>query len=287
MGFFAASDGAKLYYNDSGPAGVGSGAGVAMLCLAGLTRNSADFDALAPHMAHVRLITMDYRGRGQSEWTGADSYTIAQEAADVLALLDHLELKQVAILGTSRGGLIAMALAALAPERLLGVCLNDIGPVMEPDALARIGTYVGRPPVAQDYEEAAQMLARNARGVSGVPLARWHQEARHHYAQSPDGQGLVNRYDPELRQAFLAAVSAPTLDLWPYFDALAGLPLATIRGANSDILSYETLQAMRARRPDMLWCNLPGRAHVPFLDEPDALFTLHRFLEQIVCPPPK
>ena len=71
MGFFAASDGAKLYYNDSGPAGSGAGAGVAMLCLAGLTRNSADFDALAPHMAHVRLITMDYRGRGQSEWTGA------------------------------------------------------------------------------------------------------------------------------------------------------------------------------------------------------------------------
>jgi pimeloyl-ACP methyl ester carboxylesterase len=283
MGFFAASDGAKLYFSDSGVAG----AGVALLCLAGLTRNSRDFDALAPHMAHVRLITMDYRGRGQSEWTGADTYTIAQEAADVLALLDHLGLKQVAILGTSRGGLIAMALAVMAPERLMGVCLNDIGPVMEPDALARIGTYVGRPPVAQDYEAAAHMLARNARGVSGVPLARWHQEARHHYAQNPDGPGLVNRYDPELRQAFLAAVSAPAVDLWPFFDALAGRPLATIRGVNSDILSYQTLLAMRARRPDMLWCDLPGRAHVPFLDEPDALFTLHRFLEQIAWPPPQ
>ena len=283
MGFFAASDGAKLYFSYSGVAG----AGVALLCLAGLTRNSRDFDALAPHMVHVRLITMDYRGRGQSEWTGANTYTIAQEAADVLALLDHLGLKQVAILGTSRGVLIAMALAVMAPERLMVVCFNDIGPVMEPDALARIGTYVGRPPVAQDYEAAAHMLARNARGVSGVPLARWHQEARHHYAQNPDGPGLVNRYDPELRQAFLAAVSAPAVDLWPFFDALAGLPLATIRGVNSDILSYQTLLAMRARRPDMLWCDLPGRAHVPFLDEPEALFTLHRFLEQIAWPPPQ
>ena len=136
MGFFAASDGAKLYFSDSGVAG----AGVALLCLAGLTRNSRDFDALAPHMAHVRLITMDYRGRGQSEWTGADSYTIAQEAADVLALLDHLGLKQVAILGTSRGGLIAMALAVMATMGrvdALSMGLNAKGPLARPCVFMR------------------------------------------------------------------------------------------------------------------------------------------------------
>ena len=103
--FFTAPDGARLAYRDEGT-------GLPVLCLTGLTRNMADFDFVAPHLADVRLIRMDYRGRGLSDFTGAATYTIMQEAQDALALLDHLSVPQAAILGTSRGGLIGMALAA-------------------------------------------------------------------------------------------------------------------------------------------------------------------------------
>jgi len=128
MADFTTKDGTRLHYTDEGT-------GIPILCLAGLTRNSADFDHVAPHlptMMPVRLIRMDYRGRGQSDWADHETYTIPQEAEDALALLDHLGLDKAAILGTSRGGLIAMLIAATANERLLGVALNDIGPEIAP-----------------------------------------------------------------------------------------------------------------------------------------------------------
>jgi pimeloyl-ACP methyl ester carboxylesterase len=115
---FVASDGTRLAYSDSGT-------GAPLLCLAGLTRTMTDFDYVAPHLDGVRLIRMDYRGRGGSDWTGAASYTVLQEARDAVQLLDHLGLAKAAILGSSRGGLIAMVLAAMAKDRLLGICMND------------------------------------------------------------------------------------------------------------------------------------------------------------------
>ncbi|HSG54162.1 MAG TPA: alpha/beta fold hydrolase, partial [Paracoccaceae bacterium] len=110
---FLTSDGLHLHYEDEG-------AGLAVLCLSGLTRNARDFDFVAPHLAGVRLIRLDYRGRGQSAWSPDPlTYTVPREAQDVLELLDHLGLERVAILGTSRGGLIAMVLAAMAKHRLM------------------------------------------------------------------------------------------------------------------------------------------------------------------------
>jgi len=109
---FTAEDGARLAYCDQG-------SGLAFLCLPGLTRTMADFDYLIPHLPPLRLIRMDYRGRGGSDWTGAATYTVDQEARDALALLDHLGVAKVAILGTSRGGLIGMVLGAVARDRVL------------------------------------------------------------------------------------------------------------------------------------------------------------------------
>lgn len=138
MPHFTTPDGTKLYYEESGK-------GIPVLCLAGLTRNTADFDHVAPHMP-VRLIRMDYRGRGQSDWADPTTYTIPQEGTDALALLDHLGIAQAAILGTSRGGLIAMMLAATHKDRLLGVALNDIGPVIEERGMNVVRDYIGRNP---------------------------------------------------------------------------------------------------------------------------------------------
>jgi len=269
MAEFTAPDGARLHYTDEGH-------GVALLCLPGLTRNGSDFDALAPHLPPLRLIRPDYRGRGRSDWTGAATYTVAQEAADVIALLDHLRLDDVAILGTSRGGIIGMVLAGTHRDRLRGLCLNDVGPVLEPAGLARIADYVGRNPAARSHAEAALALERAHPQFAGVPVARWRSEAERLYRATD--QGLENRYDPALRTAFLAAMQGPAVDMWPLFDACAGLPLALIRGANSDLLSIETADEMQRRRPDMIRAEVPDRGHVPFLDEPESLSAIHQFL---------
>jgi len=271
MPFFHAADGTKLYYEESGE-------GLPVLALAGLTRNSRDFDHVAPHLP-VRLIRMDYRGRGQSDWADYKTYNIPQEGADALALLDHLGIKQAAILGTSRGGLIAMLLAATAKDRLLGVALNDIGPEIDPKGMKVIANYVGKNPIENNFEDAAQARARNWVHFKGVPHARWLAEVRAHYAQT--AEGLVVRYDPKLRDAVLEALELPAIDLWPLYDALGGLPLALIRGANSDLLTEACADEMLRRRPDMIRADIADRGHVPFLDEDDALDALAEWLEDL------
>ncbi|WP_207101857.1 alpha/beta fold hydrolase [Paracoccus shandongensis] len=269
--FFTASDGARLAFSDEGE-------GLPVLCLAGLTRNMGDFDYVAPHLAGVRLIRMDYRGRGQSEWTGAASYTVPQEGKDALALLDHLGIGRAAVLGTSRGGLIGMLLAAVAHDRLLGLCLNDVGPVIERSGLERIFDYVGRNPAARTHEALAERLPAAMPGFADVPEGRWLADAQRHYEETPDG--LRIRYDPALREAFLAAFQGDAPDLWPLWDATAGMPVALIRGANSDLLSASVAAEMLRRRPDTILAEVPGRAHVPWLDEPESLATINAWLDR-------
>lgn len=265
---FRAEDGARLAFHDEG-------SGLPLLCLAGLTRSMADFDYLVPHLPPLRLIRMDQRGRGASDWSGAESYTVQQEARDVLALLDHLGIERAAILGTSRGGLIGMVLGATARHRLLGLCLNDVGPEIAREGLVRIFDYVGRNPAGKTHQGYAERLARSP-GFDGVPMSRWLDEARKLAVETPEGLRIP--YDPALREAFLAAFDGPPVDLWPLFDALQGLPLALIRGANSDLLTAATVAKMRARRPDMAFAEVPDRAHIPFLDEPEAVDLIRTFL---------
>ncbi len=270
--FFTAADGTRLAFRDEGE-------GIPLLCLAGLTRTMADFDYMIPHLPACRLIRMDYRGRGQSDRTGAATYTVPQEARDALDLLDHLGLAQAAVLGTSRGGLIALVLAATAKDRLAGICFNDIGPVIARPGLDRIKDYVGRNPRAKTHAELAAALPRNMPGFDAVPPERWLAEARLHYTETAEGLRIT--YDPALREAFLAAFEGPEADLWPLFDACAGLPLALIRGANSDLLTRATAEEMRRRRPDMIFADVPDRAHIPFLDEAQAVAALHAFLDRV------
>jgi pimeloyl-ACP methyl ester carboxylesterase len=248
-----------------------------VLCLAGLTRNSADFEFLVPHLGGCRLIRPDYRGRGRSEWTGADTYTVEREAKDAIELLDHLGLENVAVIGTSRGGLIGMVLAAVARARLAGLCLNDIGPEIEREGLDRIKDYVGRNPASRTLEDVAARMPKVMPEFAGVAPDRWRAFAAGLYEETANG--LVIRYDPALRDSFLAAFDSPPADLWPLFDATAGLPLALIRGAASDLLSRKTADEMRRRRPDMRFAEVPARGHVPFLDEVEALDAIREWLE--------
>lgn len=269
MQFFTAADGARLAFDDFG-------AGLPVLCLAGLTRNRHDFDYMERHLKGVRLIRMDYRGRGNSDYTGAATYTVPQEGADALALLDHLGLARAAIIGTSRGGLIGMYLAATARDRLVGLCLNDVGPQLLVEGLRNIMDYVGVQPTVETLQDVADRLPRNLKGFANVPTSRWADEAVRHYVQLDGRVGL--NYDPELRQGFLEAMKTPEATAWPLFDACAGMPLALIHGAGSDLLGDDAVAEMRRRRPDMIYGSVPDRGHVPFLDEPESLAVIRDWI---------
>ncbi|MGR3250826.1 MAG: alpha/beta fold hydrolase [Paracoccus sp. (in: a-proteobacteria)] len=269
MADFMTKDGARIAFSDQG-------AGLPVLCLAGLTRTMADFDYVAPHLSDVRMIRMDYRGRGGSDWTGAASYTVPREARDAVELLDHLGIEKAAILGTSRGGLIGLFLAATAHDRMLGLCLNDVGPEIERAGLERIFDYVGRNPGSATHEALAARLPAVMSGFDNVPEGRWLDDARRHYHQTADG--LRINYDPALRDAFLAAFEGDPADLWPLWQATGDLPVALIRGANSDLLSTEVADRMQQMRPDMIRADVPGRAHIPWLDEPQSLEVLTQWL---------
>lgn len=272
---FTTSDGLSLAFRDEGE-------GLPVLCLAGLTRNGDDF---APMIAALhgaaRFVRLDVRGRGASDFDPSPAnYTPWIEARDALECLDHLGIDRAVVIGTSRGGILAMLMAMAARERLLAVCLNDLGPVIEPAGLARIMGYVGLPPEARTLDAAARALAlANAAEFPGVPLARWRDWAAGAFRET--GEGLALRYDPRLREALLKQAEAgPLPDLWPVFDALADIPLGLVRGANSDLLSPATTTEMQARRPDMGLAEVPDRGHPPFLDEPEALALIRSLLDR-------
>ncbi len=276
MNFVTAADGVKLAYDVVGE-------GAPLLCLPGLTRNMDDFEPVVEAYAgQAQIIRMDFRGRGASDFADPSTYQVPQEAQDVLTLLDHLNLPQVTILGTSRGGLVAMVLAATAKTRLSGVVLNDVGPEIMAEGLAAIMTYIGRPPSFRTLVDAAgAMPAAYAESFRNVPPTTWAAFARRLYREDADGLHL--RYDPRLREAVAPAFApgAVAPDLWPLFDAFAELPLGLIRGANSNLLSVETADEMRRRRPDMVFGEVPHRGHVPFLDEPEAQAVISAILERV------
>lgn len=270
MSMFTTSDGVELFYTDEGQ-------GLPVLCLAGLTRDGRDFDFVAPHLTDVRLIRLDYRGRGRSAWAPWQSYQIPIEGRDAVELLDHLGLDKAAVLGTSRGGLIAMGLAFGAKDRLLGVALNDIGPEIADAGLEVIKGYLGRVPALSSLAEVAARRREVMTGFEDVPESRWLEEAARLFVETGDGLALT--YDPKLRDAVLGDGGAqPVPDLWPFYDALGGLPLCIIRGGNSDLFSKDCYAEMRRRRPDAVATEVPGRGHIPFLDEPESLAALRAWI---------
>ena len=190
--------------------------------------------------------------------------------------MDHLGIDRFAVLGTSRGGLIAMTLGFMARDRLIGVCFNDIGPVIEPIGLDYIKDYVGKRPSVKTHAQLAAAKAALLTNFANVPESRWLEEAERQTIEKPDGLHLT--YDPALRTSVLAADGQPLPDLWPFYDALDGMPLALIRGANSDLLSAETAAEMKRRIPDLIYTDVPDRGHIPFLDEPESVAVLNEWI---------
>ncbi len=274
--FIAAQDGLRLHALEWGDR---QSPLLPVVCLPGLTRTAEDFATLAAALAaDRRVLALDYRGRGRSDYDpNPEHYAIAVEAADVMTVLSALAAAPAVVVGTSRGGLIAMTLAAAKPELLAGVVLNDIGPVVESEGMMRIKGYVGRLPPPASYQEGAEMLRR----ISGNQFPRlgaadWLAAAKRGWRM--EGGRLVATYDPALART-LDGVSAdkPFPTMWPQFDAMAPLPLLVVHGANSDVLSAATVAAMQARRPDMERLVVPDQGHAPLLAEPATIGPIAAF----------
>jgi pimeloyl-ACP methyl ester carboxylesterase len=271
--FISAPDGLKLHVRCHGPRGAGV---LPVVCLPGLARTTADFDELAAGLTGAnpnrRVIALDYRGRGRSDYDrNPDNYSLAVELADVLAALAALDIGRAVVVGTSRGGILSMLLATVRPALLAGVVLNDIGPVIEPKGLLRIKSYVGKLPSPKDFEEGAEILRRlfDAQ-FPKLDGAAWLASARRTW-QERDGR-LTPTYDVQLARALQDIdIERPLPSLWKEFDALRPVPLLVIRGTNSDLLSEETVAAMRARRANMDVVRVPDQGHAPLLAELDVI----------------
>ncbi len=279
--FVSAPDGLRLHVRDYGQA---SQPALPVVCLPGLARTAADFEALAGALSQDearprRVIALDYRGRGQSEYDkDPANYTFHTELADVLAVIAALDCTPAIFVGTSRGGILTMMLAALRPTAIAGVVLNDIGPVIEPKGLMRIKGYVGRLPQPRSFEEAAEILRRlfDAQFPKLGP-EDWPTAAHRTFKQEKDGR-LVPTYDVRLAKTMEGvAFDTPLPALWKEFDALANVPLMVIRGENSDILTAATAEAMRAHRTKMETLEVPDQGHTPLLAEADVIARIADF----------
>ncbi|MEM8753348.1 MAG: alpha/beta hydrolase [Pseudomonadota bacterium] len=275
MSRFETEDGLSLHYDDEGE-------GDPILCLAGLTRNGRDFDEFAAALPEgFRVVRLDSRGRGRSDRDpNFNNYNVMKEAADALALLDHLGIERTIVVGSSRGGLLAMVTAATAPQRLRGVVLNDVGPVVDPKGVEKIMSYLGRPPEATTMEEAATALETAFGGdFPGAGTDFWRYWAERGFDETDEG--LAVAYDPKLRDAVEAQAASFDPEgpgLWPLFAALGPIPTLLLRGENSDLLSAETAAEMEKRKPDLKVAVVQRRGHIPRLNEPDAIGPILDFI---------
>jgi pimeloyl-ACP methyl ester carboxylesterase len=277
--FVSAPDGLRLHVRSYGEA---SAPALSVVCLPGLSRTAADFEALAGALSHDkarRVIALDYRGRGRSEYDrDVAHYAFHTELADILAVIAALDCTPAIFVGTSRGGILTMMLAALRPTAIAGVVLNDIGPVIEPKGLVRIKGYLGRLPQPRSFEEAAEILRRlfSAQFPKLGP-EDWLAEARRSFQQADDGQ-LVPTYDARLAKTMEGVdFERPLPPLWKEFDALANVPLLVVHGEHSDILTAATVEAMRARRRKMDVIEVPDQGHAPRLAEADVIARIAGF----------
>jgi pimeloyl-ACP methyl ester carboxylesterase len=276
--FVTAQDGLNLHVMEFGSR---ASARMPVVCLPGFSRTAEDFTTLANALAAEgrRVLALDSRGRGRSQFDpDPANYSLAVELADLIAVLTALEAMPAVLIGSSRGGLLIMLLAAQRPTAIGGAVLNDIGPVIETRGLMRIKGYVGKLSAPRSFDEGADILCRVSEDQF-PRLARedWLAAARRTWRE--DGSGLVLTYDPRLAEAFAAFTpDAAPPPIWDQFDALAPMPLMVVRGVNSDILSAETVSAMAARRGAMESIEVRDQGHTPLLAEPDVIARIAAFV---------
>lgn len=277
-------DGLSLFARDY-PAASGP-AKLPVIAIHGLTRNSADFETIAPLIAQSgrRVLAVDVRGRGRSDRAPDPmTYQPAVYAQDVLALLDQAGIERAVFLGTSMGGLTAMALAAIRSKVIAAAIINDVGPEVAKEGLMRIAAYSGQPVDTPTWAEAAAYVKlHNAIAFPHYTDADWDAFARRVFRLGTEGSPVLD-YDPDIAVPIRAAgAKALVPNLWPMFNRLTkARPVLLVRGQTSDLLSEKIAAKMRKRAPKMDFVEVPGVGHAPMLDEPEAKAAIFPFLGEV------
>lgn len=277
--WYNSDDGLRLYARDYPNAD----AELTLLCMHGLTRNSADFEDLAAELAdQYRVVVVDQRGRGRSDWDSVvTNYNPARYVQDMQVLIEYLDLKNVVLVGTSMGGLMSMMMVAMQPAGFSAVVMNDIGPVVNPAGLERIKGYVGKGGPVETWEDAVvQTRSANEVAFPDYTTTDWQRWVKRMYQETPAGE-LQLLYDPAISEPLNsdeAETAAVPPDLWPLFDAMINLPLMVVRGERSDILTSDCLAEMKRRHPDTQIFEVTNVGHAPMLDEPGVVSALRNFL---------
>lgn len=237
-----------------------------LLCVHGLTRTGRDFDLLARRLSdRYRVVCPDVAGRGASEWLRQPAhYVVPQYVGDMMTLVARLRPQTLHWFGTSMGGLIGIVAASLAGSPVSRLVLNDVGPRLEPDAIARIGTYVGSPISFDTHDAALEHVRRVSQSFGPHDDAQWQEFARHTLVQR-DGRWVFH-YDPRIGDAFRAGtpemLAAGELALWAAYDAIT-CPTLVVRGAQSDLISAATAEEMTRRGPRARVISFDGVGHAP------------------------
>ncbi|PZU09787.1 alpha/beta fold hydrolase [Sphingomonas sp.] len=276
--FWQSSDGLRLHARDY--AAAPGPARLPVFCLHGLTRNARDFGMLAPHLAGLgrRVLAIDVRGRGLSDWARPETYQLPFYAEDVARLAEALGIGAAIFIGTSMGGLITMELAGRSPALIRSAIINDVGPRLSDRGLARIAGYVGKSaPVATWGEAADHLRALNADALPHYGPEDWRLMAERMYREI--GGRLLADYDPAIALPF---TSKPLVtDPQQRWADLAGArPILLLRGDRSDLLDPDAAEEMVAGRPDATLASVANVGHAPMLDEPDALDAIGCFLDR-------
>lgn len=281
---YSSFDGLKLHARDHGDP---LSPWLPVVCLPGLTRGARDFDEIALHLSTHRhrprrVAVFEYRGRGRSEWDKKrENYNPLTEMTDIFDGMAALRIPRSVLIGTSRGGIIAMLMGVARPGVLAGLVLNDIGPVIEPVGLARIKTYVGRTPAPDDWPDARRLMRRlHGAQFTAFNDADWDAFARATY-RDEEGRPVAD-YDPALAETFDGVEFDRTVPtLWDEFKSLRSIPVLTIRGENSDFLSAATLAAMATAHPRFESITVTGEGHPPVLRHASLLQHISAFITHI------
>lgn len=279
-GWWTSSDGLRLHYRDY----AGRADRPPVLCIAGLTRNARDFEGVADRLkGEWRLICVDLRGRGESEFAGdPTTYVPPAYRQDIEGLIAALGLRRFVLFGTSLGGLITMLLALADRERIAGALLNDIGPELEERGLQHIRSYVGRSQSWPTWLHAARHLRETQSDrYPDWDIGRWLIHAKRLCRLNRNGR-IVFDYDMRIAEPFRQPGGASGFDLRTAFAALRGVPSLVVHGEISDLLSRATVERMVVENPDMEAATVPNVGHAPTLEEPEAAAAIDRLLARVL-----
>lgn len=248
-----------------------------VMCVHGLTRNARDFDDLARALApEYRVVCPDVVGRGQSDWLKVKAeYAVPRYVADMVTLIARLDVESLDWVGTSMGGIIGMALAADEKTPVRKLLLNDVGAVITLESLKRIGEYVGRAPAFPSFEAAEAYIRQVSASFGPLTAEQWRHLTE--YSLRRTDNGYIMAYDPSIGDAFRVAIQPADISIWPIYD-LIRCPTLVIRGAQSDLLSRETVEEMSRRGPRARVVEIPAVGHAPALMEAQQIAIVRQFL---------